>query len=103
MARERLIAGLDIGTTKTCAVLAAQRPDGTLQLLAAGIAPSKGLKRGVVVSLEETSSAIQAAVEQCERIASIPTCRVSPSAIVLMASKPTWPPGRTSATPSRKK
>ena len=69
MARERLIAGLDIGTTKTCAVLAEQRPDGRLQLLAAGIAPSKGLKRGVVVSLEDASASIQAAVEQCERVA----------------------------------
>src|SRR5436309_7954663 len=69
MARERLIAGLDIGTTKTCAVLAADRPDGRLHLLAAGVAPSKGLKRGVVVSLEETSAAVQGAIEQCERIA----------------------------------
>lgn len=68
MARERVLAGLDIGTTKTCAVLAEQRPGGQLQLLAAGICPSQGLKRGVVVSLEETSAAIQAAVEQCERI-----------------------------------
>ena len=69
MARERLIAGLDIGTTKTCAVLAADRPDGRLHLLAAGVAPSKGLKRGVVVNLEETSAAVQGAIEQCERIA----------------------------------
>lgn len=68
MARERLIAGLDIGTTKTCAVLAEQRPGGRVQLLAAGICPSRGLRKGVVVSLEETSASIQAAVEQCERV-----------------------------------
>ena len=68
MARERLIAGLDIGTTKTCAVLAEHRPDGRLQLLAAGVCPSRGLKRGVVVSLEETSAAIHAAIDQCERL-----------------------------------
>ncbi|MGH2354843.1 MAG: cell division protein FtsA [Chloroflexota bacterium] len=67
MARERLIAGLDIGTTKTCAVLAERRPGGRLQLVAAGVCPSRGLKRGVVVSLEETSAAVDAAVEQCER------------------------------------
>jgi len=68
MARERLIAGLDIGTTKTCAVLAEHRADGRMQLLAAGVCPSKGLKRGVVVSLEEASGAVHAAVEQCERL-----------------------------------
>ncbi len=68
MAREQLIAGLDVGTTKTCAVLAERRPSGRLQLVAAGIAPSRGLKRGVVVSLEDASASIQAACEQCERI-----------------------------------
>jgi cell division protein FtsA len=67
VARERLIASLDIGTTKTCAVLAELRQNGRLGLLAAGVYPSQGLKRGVVVSLEETSAAIQAAIEQCER------------------------------------
>jgi cell division protein FtsA len=67
VARERLIAGLDVGTTKTCAVLAEQREPDRLHLLAAGVCPSLGLKRGVVVSLEEASGAIQAALEQCER------------------------------------
>ena len=68
MPRERLIAGVDIGTTKTVAALAEERPDGRFQLLAAGVAPSRGLKRGVVVSLEETSDSIRAAIEQCERV-----------------------------------
>ncbi|MBI3971000.1 MAG: cell division protein FtsA [Chloroflexi bacterium] len=68
MARERLTAGLDIGTTKTCAILAEHRTHGKLQVLAAGVCPSRGLKRGVVVSLEETSASIQTAIEQCERL-----------------------------------
>ena len=68
MARERLIAALDIGTTKTCAVLAAQRGKGDLQLIAAGVCPSRGLRRGVVISLDETSTAIKAAIEQCEKL-----------------------------------
>ena len=67
MPRQRLIAGLDIGSTKTCAILADQRPAGSLQVVAAGMAPSHALKRGVVVSLEDTSASIEAAVEQCER------------------------------------
>ncbi len=69
MARERLVAGIDIGTTKTCAILAEQGRSGRLQLIAAGVAPSRGMKKGLVVSLEETSASVQAAVEQCERIA----------------------------------
>jgi cell division protein FtsA len=69
MARERLIAALDIGTTKTCAILAEENRGGRLQLIAAGVAPSRGMKKGVVVSLEETSASIQGATEQCEKIA----------------------------------
>ncbi|HEU5316293.1 MAG TPA: cell division protein FtsA [Chloroflexota bacterium] len=68
MARERLITALDLGTTKTCAIVAEQSRAGRLQLLAAGVAPSRGLKKGVVVSLEETASSVQASVEQCERV-----------------------------------
>src|SRR5688572_31332782 len=68
MAKERLIAALDLGTTKTCAIVAEQSRSGRLQLVAAGVAPSRGLKKGIVVSLEDTSASIQAAVEQCERI-----------------------------------
>lgn len=67
MPRERFIAGLDIGTTKTCAILAEQRGDGRLQFVAAGVAPSRGMKRGVVVSLEDTSQSVQSALEQCEQ------------------------------------
>lgn len=70
MARDQLLAALDLGTTKTCAILAEQSRSGRLQLLAAGVAPSRGLKKGIVVSLEETGASIQAAMEQCERIAS---------------------------------
>jgi cell division protein FtsA len=81
MARERVIVGLDIGTTKTCALVAEQGASGRLQVLAAGICPSRGLKRGVVISLEETSEAIQAAIEQCERV----TGRRIGSAIVSIA------------------
>jgi len=67
VSRARLIAGLDVGTTKTCTVVAEQRANGRLQFTAAGVCPSRGLRKGVVVSLDETSASVQAAVEQCER------------------------------------
>lgn len=65
--RERLVTAIDVGTTKTCVMLAEQQENGSLQLVAAGVAPSRGIKRGVVVGLEQASASIQAATEQCER------------------------------------
>jgi cell division protein FtsA len=68
MARGETIAGLDIGTTKTCAVIAAAGPDG-LEIIGVGEAPSTGMRKGVVTDLEETVRAIEAAVERAERMA----------------------------------
>jgi len=70
MARGETIAGLDIGTTKTCAVIAASTPDG-LEILGVGEAPSTGMRKGVVTDLEETVRAIEAATEKAERMAGV--------------------------------
>ena len=64
------IAGLDIGTTKTCAVVAASGPEG-LEIIGVGEAPSTGMRRGVVTDLEETVKAIEAATERAERMAGV--------------------------------
>ncbi len=70
MARGEIIAGLDIGTTKTCAVIAASGPDG-LEIIGFGEAPSTGMRKGVVTDLEETVRAIEAATEKAERMAGV--------------------------------
>jgi cell division protein FtsA len=70
MARGETIAGLDIGTTKTCAVVAATGPEG-LEILGVGEAPSTGMRKGVVTDLEETVRAIEAATEKAERMAGV--------------------------------
>jgi cell division protein FtsA len=70
MARGETIAGLDIGTTKTCAVIAASGPDG-LEILGVGEAPSTGMRKGVVTDLEATVHAIEAATEKAERMAGV--------------------------------
>jgi len=70
MARGETIAGLDIGTTKTCAVVAASGPEG-LEILGIGEAPSTGIRKGVVTDLEETVKAIEAATERAERMAGV--------------------------------
>ena len=71
MAKEHknLIIGLDIGTTKVVALVADLQPDGTLEILGMGGHESKGLKKGVVVNIEETVSAIQRALEEAELMA----------------------------------
>ncbi|CAG0946009.1 partial Cell division protein FtsA, partial [Anaerolineae bacterium] len=63
-----LIAALDIGTTKTCALIGELTDAGAMRILGAGVAPSRGLRKGVVTDVKETSLAIASAVEQAERV-----------------------------------
>ncbi len=64
------VAGLDIGTTKTCAIVAAATSDG-LEVIGIGEAPSTGLRKGVITDLEETVRSIEAATEKAERMAGV--------------------------------
>ncbi len=68
--KHETVCGLDIGTTKTCAVVAADGPNG-LEILGVGEAPSLGMRKGVVVDLDETIKSIEAATERAERMAGI--------------------------------
>src|ERR1700745_2944990 len=70
MARGETIAGLDIGTTKTCAVIATSGPEG-LEIIGVGEAPSTGMRKGVVTDLEETVRAIESGTEKAERMAGV--------------------------------
>ena len=71
MAKEskELVVALDIGTSKVVALVAEVRPDGQLEVLGMGSHESKGLKKGVVVNIESTVSAIQRALEEAELMA----------------------------------
>ncbi|MDQ6930802.1 MAG: cell division protein FtsA [Candidatus Eremiobacteraeota bacterium] len=68
--KHETVAGLDIGTTKTCAVVAAEGPNG-LEIIGIGEAPSLGMRKGVVTDLEETIKSIEAATERAERMAGV--------------------------------
>lgn len=63
---ERIVVGLDIGTTKIVAIIASIDEQEQIHILGVGKAPSDGLNRGVVVNIERTVQAIRAAVEQAE-------------------------------------
>ncbi|MDH7602004.1 MAG: cell division protein FtsA [Armatimonadota bacterium] len=70
MSRKDYIAGLDIGTTKTCCVLAeVDTETRAIDIIGVGLTPSEGLKKGVVVDLDATTESIRAAVEKTQRMA----------------------------------
>ena len=71
-----LIVGLDIGTSKVVAVVAELMPDGRLEVIGMGNHESRGLKKGVVVNIESTVSAIQRALEEAELMAGVRIQRV---------------------------
>lgn len=60
------LAGLDVGTSKVCALLADAGVDGAIELIGYGVAPCAGLRKGVVVNIEATVEAIRAAIGQAE-------------------------------------
>ncbi|RME38291.1 MAG: cell division protein FtsA, partial [Deltaproteobacteria bacterium] len=66
--RENLIVGLDIGTTKICAIVAAMTDEG-LDIVGIGSAPSKGLRKGVVINIESTVDAVKKALREAELMA----------------------------------
>jgi cell division protein FtsA len=78
MAREYkdVVVGLDIGTAKIMAVVAEVLPGGELKLAGLGVAPSNGLKRGVVVNIDATVQSIQQALKEAELMADCKIQRV---------------------------
>ena len=71
-----LVVGLDIGTAKVMAVVAEVMPGGDLRLAGLGMAPSHGLKRGVVVNIDATVQSIQQALKEAELMADCKIARV---------------------------
>ncbi len=69
-----LVVGLDIGTAKVMVVVAEVLAGGELKLAGLGVAPSSGLKRGVVVNIDATVQSIQLALKEAELMAD---CKIS--------------------------
>ena len=72
-----LIVGLDIGTAKVMVVVAEVQGNGELKLAGLGVAPSNGLKRGVVVNIDATVQSNQQALKEAELMADCRIARVS--------------------------
>ena len=69
--KENTIVGLDIGTTKICAIIADRGVDGQMEIIGIGKYPSKGLRKGMVVNIESTVESIRNAVKEAELMAGI--------------------------------
>jgi cell division protein FtsA len=66
---EKLIVGLDIGTSKVLAIVGELTTNGEIEIIGVGHHPSRGMKKGVVVNIESTVQSIQRAVEEAELMA----------------------------------
>ncbi len=65
---ERIIAAIDIGTTKVCVLVGELDQHGKLNILGTGLCQSRGLRRGMVVNISETVESIISALDRAERL-----------------------------------
>lgn len=71
-----IIVGLDLGTTKVCTIIGEATGTGGVNIIGVGQSPSRGLKKGVVVNIEDTVVSITKAIEDAERMAGTQVTRV---------------------------
>lgn len=64
--KEQIIVALDIGTTKTRAIVSEVRETGEAHVIGVGSSPSRGLRKGMVVNIESTVESIRRAVDDAE-------------------------------------
>ena len=69
--KDQIIVGLDIGTTKTRAVVAEFREDGGADVIGVGTSLSRGLRKGVVINIEDTVASVRKAVEEAEVVSGV--------------------------------
>ena len=66
MENDKIVVGLDIGTTKICAIVGRKNEFGKLEVLGMGKAESDGVIRGIVTNIDKTVNAIEKAAEKPE-------------------------------------
>jgi cell division protein FtsA len=65
--KEQYVAAIDIGTTKIVSIVGTKKENGKIEILGLSKTPSKGVKRGVVLNIEETVNAIQTTVDDVQK------------------------------------
>ena len=69
----KVVVGLDIGTTKICAIVGCLNKFGKLEILGMGQSPSLGVVRGMVQNIDKAVSAIEKAIREAKKITDKPT------------------------------
>ena len=69
--KDNILVALDIGTTKVCAIAAEVKEGNKLNIKGIGTSPSKGLRKGVIVDIEDIVDSIKKAVHEAEKMAGI--------------------------------
>jgi len=64
---ERTVVGIDVGSSKICTMVGEVGNDGDLRVVGVGLVPARGLRKGVVVNVEETTEALSASITEAER------------------------------------
>ena len=67
MSNPRVVVGIDVGTTKTCALIAEVSDDEQLEIKGVGLVPSRGMRKGVIVYSDDTVASSEAAVQRAEQ------------------------------------
>ncbi|MCZ2128147.1 MAG: cell division protein FtsA [Anaerolineales bacterium] len=68
---EEIVVGIDVGTTKICTLVGRVEDDKSIRILGAGVEPSDGIRKGIVVDLAAASRAIKRSVEKAESTSSL--------------------------------
>lgn len=71
MKGEILVAGLDIGTSKTNTLIAELGENNQIEIVGVGSVPSKGVKRGLIVDLDQAAEVIKESISNAERMAGV--------------------------------
>jgi cell division protein FtsA len=71
VAKERIVVGIDVGSSKIANVVASLTPEGKLTVIGVATVASKGIRKGQVVDIDEAVSAMSECLEQTERMAGV--------------------------------
>lgn len=69
--KKKIFAALDVGTTKVCSIIATVGDSGTFRIFGVGVTPTKGMRKGMVVNLDEAKESIRESVKKAEHASGI--------------------------------
>jgi len=69
MERDEIVVGLDIGTRKVCTVIGELGEDNQIEIIGIGTSPSLGVKKGVIIDLDQAIQSVKQSIESSERMA----------------------------------